>query len=246
MKKRCIIQDLDVAYTDIGTGSTILFLHGWGASAASFESLIEHLPSYRCVAISFPGFGGSERPPQPWGVMEYAQFLQNFLAKHAIEPDYVVAHSFGGRVVIKSLATELIRPKKLVLIAAAGVAKKSIRTRVLGVVAKVAKVLTSIPPLTLLREQLKRLVASRDYASAGAMRETFLKVINENLEQDAAQISIPTLLLWGEQDTQTPLSEARTLQACIQNTQLVVKPGAGHFIHEEYPDYVAKHIKDFL
>lgn len=241
-----IIDGLDIIYTDRGTGPLLLFLHGWGTNASSFDALIEQFSNNRCVAISLPGFGGSENSQTPWGVFEYAQFVSHFLAKLKIEPEVIIAHSFGGRIALKSVGTKLIHPKKLVLIASAGVARKSARTKIFGILAKFVKALTAFPPLSFLRGFLKHFVGSRDYVNAGAMRETFVRVINENLEEDARKITVPSLLIWGEKDTETPLSEAYTLHERIPESQLEVISNTGHFVFQEQPRLVAEKIRNFL
>jgi len=243
MKKNLIVKNINIFYTDHGTGPILLFLHGWGVEASSFNLLTEQFQDNRCMALSFPGFGGSECPQSPWGIFEYAQFVRDFLAKLRITPDAIVAHSFGGRVAIKGVGAGLLHPKKLVLIASAGVSQKSVRARIMGGIAKFAK----IPiPFSFLREYLRRFAGSRDYRNAGAMRETFIKVINENLEKDAKKITVPTLLVWGEKDMETTLVEARTLHNCISKSLLEVISNAGHFVFQEQPNVVAGKIKRFL
>jgi len=244
--KHLIIKNLDVVYSDCGAGPLLLFLHGWGVDAFSFDTLMKYFGNNRCIALSFPGFGGSERPPVPWGVVEYAEFVRDFLTKLDFTPEIIIAHSFGGRVAVKGIGTGLLRAKKLVLIASAGVAKKSAQTRMVGSIAKFAKIFTAIPPLSFLRKRIKRLAGSRDYVSAGAMRETFVKVVNENLEKDAEKITIPTLLLWGANDMETPLIEAHTFRDKIRGSRLEVIPSAGHFVFQEQASAVAQKIKDFL
>lgn len=241
-----IVDDLDTAYTDRGSGPLLLFLHGWGADASSFNTLMEQFSTCRCISLSFPGFGRSERPRTPWGVFEYAEFIRDFLAKLNIKPDIIIAHSFGGRVAVKGIGAGILNPKKLVLVASAGVAQKSARTYLVGKVARVVKTITAIPPLSFLQKHLKRLAGSRDYTNAGAMRETFVKVVNENLEKDAGKITTPTLLVWGEKDAETPLAEAHTLRERIRGSRLEIIPNTGHFVFQEQPSVVAEKIKSFI
>ena len=241
-----IVDDLDIVYIDRGTGPLLLFLHGWGADASSFTTLMEQFSDHRCVALSFPGFGGSERPRTPWGVFEYAEFVRDFLAKLNIKPDIIIAHSFGGRVAIKGIGAGILNPKKLVLVASAGMAQKSARTYLVGKIARGIKTITAIPSLSFIQERLKRLAGSKDYMNAGAMRETFVKVVNENLEKDAEKITMPTLLVWGEKDAETPLVEAHTLRGRIRGSQLEIIPDAGHFVFQEQQVIVAEKIKNFI
>lgn len=250
---RCIVDGMDTRFRDSGgAGPIVLLLHGWGDTLATFDALIGELDEGRFIRLDLPGFGGSALPSSPWDVARYAMFVRHFLDKLGVaEPDILVGHSFGGRVAIKGVASGLIKPQKLVLIASAGAAARgSARRGAFAALAKVGKFLTAIPPISLLKERLRErlyaAVGSADYLQAGPLRETFLRVVRENLEADAAKIQIPTLLVWGENDTETPLAEARALARAIVGSRLAVIPGAGHFVHLERPRETAREIRVFL
>ncbi len=246
-----IVGDIDTEYKNSGSGPVVLLLHGWGGDAFSFNPLASELRGKRLVSLSFPGFGSSQNPPIPWGVTDYAQFLQAFLEKLNIsEIDTVIAHSFGGRVAIKAIATELLLPKKLILIGAAGVSQKAFSQHCMSAVIRLGKKLVAAIPLTSIRGRLKNLarhrLGSEDYRSAGGLQETFVKVVNEDLEGDARNIKTPSLLIWGDQDEQVPLSDARMLQGHIQNSQLQIIKDGGHFVFATDTKRVAGLINAFI
>ncbi len=116
--------------------------------------------------------------------------------------------------------------------------------------AKVGKVIFSIPPFSLLytkmREMLYDATGSHDYVQSGVLKETFLKAIKENLIEDAKKITTPSLIVWGENDTVTPLSEAHILKNALANSQLKVFPDAGHSVHKDHPQDVATAITKFI
>ncbi len=248
-----IVDQIDLQYADIGQGPAVLLLHGWGTSLETFGSLLAAGwgSDKRCIVLDLPGFGGSEAPVVAWDVAAYAKLVRSFLDKLAIEqPQIVVGHSLGGRIAIKGVAQGQFKPQRLVLIAAAGAARsRTLRKLVFLLMAKFGKMILAIPPLSLLQEKLRdklyAMAGSNDYLNAGNMRGTFLKISQENLIADARTINVPTLLVWGEQDTITPLQEARALQTAIAGSQLVVIPQAGHFVHKKNPSAVAAAIVDF-
>lgn len=251
--ERRIVDGVDTRFRDSGgAGPIVLLLHGWGDTLATFDPLVSELDGARLVRLNLPGFGGSETPVEPWDVARYATFVRRFLDKLGIaEPDVIIGHSFGGRIAIKSVASELIKPKKIVLIASAGAAERSrARRNVFAALAKAGKFLTAFPPLSLFRERLReRLYAaagSADYLRAGPLRETFVKVVGENLLADAERLRAPTLLVWGENDEETPLAEARALNRAIAGSRLAIIPGAGHFVHREMPAETAREIRAFI
>lgn len=251
--EHCIVDDLDIRYAEQGNGQVVLFLHGWGTSLSTFDSLTIELKekNARFISIDLPGFGASEVPKEAWDVSRYAEFVRTFLNKFSIrEPDIIVGHSLGGRIAIKALANDVLKPKQLVLVASAGSAEsRSERNLAFLALAKTGKLFLSIPPFSFFRnsfrKKLYQAAGSTDYLNAGAMKETFLKIIRENLVSDAEKIKTPTLLVWGDKDTETPLKEANTLHNAIEGSKLEIIPNAGHFVHEERPKVVAEKIVQF-
>ena len=250
-----IVNGQRTHYVDTLEGDkTVLLLHGWGSRSQSFSSLVKEWQTernYRFIAVDLPGFGGSEVPNQAWSVSDYAEFVKAFLEKLNIaSSDYLVGHSLGGRIVIKGVGTGILSANNLVLIASAGAAKrKSARNFLFKFLAKAGKLLTSVWPLSslrhYLRQRLYRAAGSNDYLEAGAMKETFKKVVEENLLGDARKIKVPTTLVWGERDDVTPLSEGESLRQAIDDSNLEVIIEAEHFVHETHPkevlDKILKH-----
>ena len=78
------------------------------------------------------------------------------------------------------------------------------------------------------------------------MRETFKKIIQENLVSDARAITIPTLLVWGDKDTETPIAEAHRLKDAISGATLEILRGADHFAHQAQAKEVAEKIYQFI
>jgi len=248
---KIIVQNLAVEYHDSGTGKVMLLLHGWGDDLRTFDSLVPLLSSaYRCVRLDLPGFGQTEARKESWDVDRYAQFVKGFIEKLGLEVDVLVGHSFGGRIVIKGVATKDIQCSKVVLIGAAGLAsRKSMRNFILKIAAKIGGVIMYVPPLIFWRETLRRKMYASigsDYGNAGMLKNTFLKIISEDLSENAKLIKTPTLLICGADDTHTLLSEGKQLSYLIQGSQLKVLQGAGHFVHREKAEEVAGLIRGFM
>jgi pimeloyl-ACP methyl ester carboxylesterase len=246
---KVIVKGLATEFQDEGSGPVLLMLHGWGDSLHSFDLLTHRLGGYRIVRLDLPGFGGTELPKGEWNVGDYARFVQEFCKKIDITPQYLIGHSFGGRVSIQGLARGILSAKKLILTASAGVADRpTVQNNAFIAIAKIGKVLLKPFPqswyLNLRRELYN--VTGGDYVSAGALKETFIKVISEDLSVDASQIKIPVLLIWGEDDFVTPVSEGKKLNELIEDSKLHILHGAGHFVHQQKIDEVTDLIKKFL
>ncbi len=249
---KVIVQNIATEYRDEGEGAALLFLPGWMNTIENFDDLTSQLTSrYRVVRLDFPGFGGgTEAPPSDWGVEEYASFVRAFTEKIGLTSYMLIGHSFGGRVSIKGVAQGILKPSRLVLIAAAGIAKhRTLRNRAMTAIAKAGKIVTYVPPLSLWRTQLRKKLYQKlgsDYLAAGALSKVYLKVIREDLTKYARTISIPTLLIWGSEDTMVPLADGKLFESLVQGSRLEVFPGVGHSPHCEHPKEVAKLIAEFV
>lgn len=230
-----------IEYKKEGAGPAVLLLHGWGSSLSTFDQLAAYFvkKKYTVYRFDFPGFGGSPAPTEAWGVSDFVALTGAFVKKMKIPRLSILGgHSFGGRVIIKGVATEALAANRLVLMGAAGVKPQRTAKKVLfGVVAKVGKAATALPGLSGVREKLRTTLysaaGSTDYLLAGSMQATFLKTIHEDLTHYFPDIQTPTTLIWGEHDTETPVADGKRMQAEFQHAELTVVPGAGHFVHED-------------
>jgi pimeloyl-ACP methyl ester carboxylesterase len=231
----------------------LLFLHGWGASLASFNDLSAHFAKkYRVVRLDFPGFGSSPKPDDSWGVGEYSDLVSACIKKLKLDDIYaVIGHSFGGRVIIKGVAANTIAASHIVLLDAAGVKPpQTLKKSLYKSVAKVGKVTTSLPGLKALRPMLRKnlyqAAGATDYLNAQAMKQIFLNTINEDLLPDVHKLTQPTLLIWGENDTETSVADAYKMMNELDDAQLVVVSDAGHFVFVDDKARVVKEIETFL
>lgn len=236
------IDSIAVNYIDAGDGDVVVLLHGWGANITLYAGIIQVLSrNHRVIALDMPGFGKTPEPPEPWCVDDYADFVIKFLASFELRRFSVVVHSFGGRVLFKLNARENLPfvIDKAVLIDSAGILpKKSFRQRVSLRCYKIARAVMSTKALHFLYpdavDNMRRRRGSADYNNATpTMRATLVKVVNEDLEPLIHLLKCPTLLIWGDQDTATPLSDGRRMEELIPDAGLVICEGAGHFSFAE-------------
>jgi pimeloyl-ACP methyl ester carboxylesterase len=244
---KIIVDGLVTEYDDQGVGPTLLLLHGWKDSMNTFDPLVLSLSKHcRVIRLDLPGFGKTEPPHESWNLSDYVRFVSNFCVKLNISPNAIAGHSFGGRIAIKGISLGSFSPRRLILIASAGVGKRrTIRNTFYYILAKTGKVLIYIPPFLFYRTRLRRSlyrITGGDYFESGSMKNIFLNIINEDLTMDAQQVKASTLLVWGDQDEATPLPEGVRLSHLISGSKLEIIPGASHFIHKEHPEKVAEFI----
>jgi pimeloyl-ACP methyl ester carboxylesterase len=227
------LQGIRFRYILAGTGKQVILLHGWGGSIKSLESVFQRLILFHEVfAIDLPGHGMSDLPPRPWGVFEYSEFLRTVMDKFNLIKPHFIAHSFGGRVAIHLAANFPQRVNKLILVNSAGVKPhRSTRYYFKVSLAKVAKYFGKRFGRVgrVVRNRLYLAIQSKDYSNAGPLRDTFIKIVNEDLAPILPRIESPTLLIWGENDKDTPLSSGRLMQKLIPKSELLILKDAGHF-----------------
>lgn len=250
---RTTIDGITLAYVDEGTGDPVVLLHGWGGQAASMTPLIMGLrDKYRIVALDLPGFGGSSPPPVPWGTAEYASFVEKAVASLGILRATYIGHSFGGRIAIWLAAHSSDEVQALVLVDAAGIRPPiTLRRRARQTFYKAARAVLRLRILgaqgPALQERLATRFGSADYrAVTGVMRASMVKTINLDLTGLLGGIRAPTLLLWGEKDTETPVADGRKMECLIHGSRLIIVSNAGHFSYLDSPAFVNSVVVAFL
>ena len=246
------INGLETYYAAEGQGDPVVLLHGWGTSSQSLAPLSGALATtFRVLAVDLPGFGWSQPPPSAWGTQEYAGHILRLMQETGIDRAALVGHSFGGRIAIALAAAEPRRVSRLALVASAGVRPPRGAGYYLRVAtAKLVKGVFSLPGWgatgqRLIAKWFAR-VGSRDYRTAGAMRPTLVKVVNEDLTPLLPAIQAPTLILWGDQEQEVPRSAMETMAARIPRSRLVVFAGAGHFPFQDAPEEFGRALREFL
>lgn len=240
MEKSVKIDDLNISYADEGSGKVLLLLHGWGASKEAFAPVIKKMSqTMRVIAPDFPGFGKSDEPNEIWDVTKYAEFTNKFIERLQIGGAVWLAHSFGGRVVMKLYGMAAKKPEKIVLVDSAGIKPKRGWGYYVKVYSyKLGKKLLSLPGIrkTGLYEAFVKNAGSSDYKNlSGNMRATMSKVVNEDLRSYLPGIKCPTLLIWGDNDTATPMADAELMNTLLPDSGIVTLEGAGHFSYLDRP-----------
>ncbi|MDD2495109.1 MAG: alpha/beta hydrolase [Tissierellia bacterium] len=251
---RICIDGLNVNYIDEGFGTTdVLLLHGWGGSIETVMPIFNILHNKcRVVSLDLPGFGESDIPKESWNSYDYANFIYKFIKKINMKDIVVFGHSHGGRIaiILSSKYDNIV--SKLILIDSAGLIPK----RKLYYYVKVywfkflKKMYTTFSTANTKEENLERFYkkfGSADYKEAqGIMRQTMVKVINDNLSYLLPSISVPTLLIWGENDEDTPLYMGKIMEEKIKDSGLIVLKGAGHYSYVDSYDQFKAVILVFL
>lgn len=251
MEKEIELEGLRVRMEVTGEGRPLILMHGWGCDHTTVRSIAATAAQTHTVYnIDFPGFGGSQEPAEVWGVELYTRLIEDLVRKEGLERPVLIGHSFGGRVSILYASRNEV--DKMVLVDAAGIKPK----RSLKYYLKVYSFKAGKRFWELLlgkekaQERVDRMRAKRgssDYAGASPMMRRILsKVVNEDLTDRLPLISAPTLLIWGENDTATPIADAKKMSRLIPGSGLVSFTGCGHYSFLDNPIQFRAVLSSFL
>ena len=246
-----IVNELVTQYSLTGQGKLVVLLHGWGDSARGLVNLNAQLSqNYRVVSLDLPGFGGTQSPSGVWDLDDYANFVRDFMTKLGLDQVFaLIGHSNGGAIAIRGCGLGVFNPTKLILLAASGVRpSRSLRRLLLSSVAKVGRVVTIGLP-----GRYRQALRARLYGAVGSdllvvepLQATFKKIVRQDVQADAAGLTLPTLLIYAENDQAVPLEAGRRYHELIKNSRFEIVKAAGHFVQSDQPEQVQQLIEKFL
>lgn len=242
MDKTIDIDGVSLHYRDSGEENLkpVIIMHGWGCNVdtvASIENIFKG--KMRVINVDLPGHGKSSEPTLVWGVEEFTAMMEKFISQLGLIRPSLVGHSFGGRISI--LLSSRGDVDKVLLVDSAGIKPKrklSYYWKVYSFKAMKNMVLFLFGKKkgNEIVDKLRGKKGSADYRnSSPRMRAIMSKCVNEDLKYAMPSIKAPVLLVWGEDDTATPLSDAQTMKELIPDAGLVSFPGCGHYSFLDNP-----------
>jgi pimeloyl-ACP methyl ester carboxylesterase len=241
------IDGRKIEYEILGDGRPIVFLHGWGGSIDSLYPIAKgSSQKYKAVVLSLPGFGESDLPRKDWGVYKYSEFIERFLLEINLKKQKPIlfGHSFGGG--IAAVLAYKYRDEYSGVILCAPALKRFDKSQ------NIKKGVTGKLLNTNLYQELKKylypfrklayklIYGNTGYLQHPSLEKNFQKIITQDLISQVTNIDIPMLFLWGEADTQTPISQLREILNKLQvpfeyeknkskvNENLMKSPGSDH------------------
>jgi pimeloyl-ACP methyl ester carboxylesterase len=251
-------------YIKEGSGDTVIvFIHGFGGSTYSWrKNLSELARKYTVISLDVRGFGYTSRDPaSEYSPRGYATHVSTFLDILGVRRPIIVGHSLGGEVAIR---VALQRPEDvsgLVLIDSAGLPSarrfevppvpQPLQTTLVRFLSSKRVVRAGLsaayydPSLV----DTEMVSAYRDPLDVERAEEMLWRMARTSAPQlnrsEIAQVSVPTLIIWGKQDRLIPLRDGEELAALIKGSRLVVLDRAGHMPQEERPQDVNALIDSF-
>jgi pimeloyl-ACP methyl ester carboxylesterase len=243
------IDGKNVHYQEQGRGESILFIHGWGGTINSLQPLANLLSqTYKTITVDLPGFGKSDLPDPNWGVPEYSELLIKLIQKLKLGTIVYFGHSFGGSLGIYLAAKHPELFNRLILCNSAYKRENKTSHRVKTIK---QNILSKIPFYFLWEAPIRKIVyrlffRNSDLLQFPQLEPNFRLIMTQDLTSYLHNIHIPTLILWGEEDTYTPVSYAHELHTSISNSKLKIYPHSRHNLPLRFPELVAEEVNYFL
>ena len=216
-------------------------MHGYLSSGKSFYNQLSYFSKdFEVFAPDLKGFGENFDMPFPYALDDYISDVAEYCYKFGLKKPHVVAHSFGGRITIKGVAMKKLTFDKIVLTGAAGLKPKTTLKK------RVKKFWFSTLKKFVKKEKLLKFYSPEYLALNDVMRKSFVKIVNEHLDEYLGFIQNQTLIINGEKDIETPLYMAKKLNKNIINSTLLVLKDCSHFCFIDKPIKFNMEVKEFI
>jgi 3-oxoadipate enol-lactonase len=254
-ESRTQLRDVDavpVAWREAGAGPLVLFLGGIGMTRTGFDPQLARLGArYRCVAWDMPGYGASPAPAEPLTFPLLADAAAALIETLGEDKAHLAGLSMGGQVALHTALRHPARVRSLALLDSSPAfgldgtdpeAWKRLRLDALDAgqtPADMAEpVLRSVMSPDADERAVAAAVASMSRIPAAGLRAAVECLPSHDVRAQLGEIAVPTLVLVGERDGETPLSYAEALAAGIAGARLQIIPAAGHISNLEAPEAV--------
>ena len=239
------VDGLEIGYDSTGKGRPVVLLHGWGVDRSTFKPVADRIADCcRVISVDLPGFGESEEPKKPFNTDDFSNFTEHFIAALELEKPILVGHSNGGKTALALAGRGYKNISKLVLVSSTGIpAKHKPGFYIKRFFFKTGKKLLNAPvigkPFSKVFDPSK--YGSEDYKKASPMMKmTMSAVLSQDVSDRLKNITVPTLLFWGDKDTATPLSDGEKMQKMIPDAGLIVYKDCDHYAFlRKLPEFTA-------
>lgn len=215
----------------MGLVKKVIILHGWTYSTEKYVELNNLLKEKRLttVMLKIPGLTETLKEDKVWTIDDYVNWLEEKLNKEK-DKIILIGHSNGGRISLNFTIKHPEKVEKLILIDSAGIYHNDLYIRMKRLFfATLAKVGKKITKSEILRSFLYKLTKENDYKNASLnMRKTMVNLMKSDMLLKLNEINVPTLIIWGENDTMLPLKDGKKMRELIKNSKLYTVKGARH------------------
>jgi pimeloyl-ACP methyl ester carboxylesterase len=246
------IQGLPIAYEDLGEGKAIVFVHGACENSLFWNHQKILSDRFRIVALDLPGHGESvpSIDAQQISIKRYSDIVSDFIEEICPEKAVIVGHSMGGAIALSNAIDHRRNLKGAVLVATGaklGVLpsiREGIRTKFDETVKSVVgprqfSSKTNLETIRFVTDEIlkcKNEIASADYEACNGF----------DVRQKLQTISLPTLIVVGEEDKMAPVTWSVYMKENIPKAKMVVLRDSSHLPMLERPSEFNSHLTEFV
>ncbi len=262
VQKEITVGDHRIVYLEGGTGSdTIVLVHGFGGDKDNWPMLVAALPGYHYIIPDLPGFGESSKiESSKYDVVSQVERLEKFLTQLGVKSFYIAGNSMGGNIAGVYAAAHAQKVKGLILINNAGI-NSPVKSELFKSLEKGLNPLLVNSPddfdrllkFVFVKEpyipfRIKGVLAERAIASRKFNDKIFADITAAPamLENRFSSLTMPVLIIWGDQDRVLDVSSVPVLEKGIKNSISVILKDCGHIPMMERPVETAGYIKNFI
>jgi pimeloyl-ACP methyl ester carboxylesterase len=263
-----------LVYHLAGEGPAILLVHGITSSSRTWRAVMDGLARRHTVVVpDLPGHGRSEKPRGDYSLGAYASSLRDLLAVLGIPRVTVVGHSLGGGIAMQFAYQFPDRLERLVLVDSGGLGEEvsfALRAATLPGAEFVVPLMFNPASRTAGRfvgralgrlglrasANTRGLVEGIDSLADAEARRAFVHTARSVIDPRGQRVDardrlylsreVPTMLVWGEQDSIIPPAHGRSAHELMPHSRLEVFPGAGHFPFNDDPERFVEVLGDFI
>lgn len=229
----------------MGPLKRVLILHGWTYSTKKWAPFITSLKnnSIHAELLKIPGL--TEKLSNVWNIDNYVEWLKGKINNNKV---ILIGHSNGGRIILAFAVKYPEKVKQIILIDSAGIYHNELPTRLKRFVFKtIANIGRRITKSESLRKALYKLSRESDYEKAfPIVKQTMVNLITFDISNFLNKIKVPTLIIWGEQDKATPLSDGKLMHNLIKGSNLYIIKSAKHSPQFTHAEQVSKIIYEHI
>lgn len=227
----------------------VYIIHGWTYSTEKYEELNELLKArgLKTVMVKVPGLTEKLDTEKAWGIGDYVKWLKKTLDREKAKI-ILIGHSNGGRIALNFTIKYPRKVSNLILMNSAGIYRNELHIRMkrlfFSTLARIGKKITKSQ---ILRNLLYKLTGESNYRDASShMGKTMINLIQSDMSLSLSKISVPTLIIWGENDKTLPLRDGKKMHELIKNSTLQIIKGARHAPQFTHAEEVGKIIYEYI
>lgn len=253
------VGQYNIRYLEAGrSDKTIVLLHGLGASAERWLSIIPNLSTnYRVIAPDIIGFGQSDKPSVNYTVEFFTNFLFDFLDRLSIPKPVLVGSSLGGRILTQYVIQNTTNLEKIVLVSPAGFNEETTPALSSYIQAALHPRFEDVKKAFSMMAGNEKPVEGRIvYEFINRMKKPNAKMSFMSslmglrkatlTSEQISKILNPTLLIWGREDPVIPINSAKKFTTSIKDCQYYIMEGCGHTPYVDAPGLFSKIVLEFL